>query len=75
METTFTEWIGYMASFIVMISFLYKNIRTLRLINSTGAIVFIIYGILLNSIPIIITNLFILGANIYYLFIKKQRDS
>ncbi len=63
-----TEWVGYIASLVLMISFLMKNINTLRIINSIGAILFVIYGIMLvTSWPIIITNTFILGVNIYYL--------
>jgi hypothetical protein len=74
-EITPTEWIGYLASLILMISFLMKNIITLRTINSIGAILFIVYGFMLaTSWPIIITNVFILGVNLIYLtkhFISK----
>jgi hypothetical protein len=67
-EITPTEWIGYLASLILMISFLMKNIITLRTINSVGAILFIVYGFMLEtSWPIVITNVFILGVNIIYL--------
>lgn len=69
---TFTDWIGYIASGLLIISFMMKNVRTLRIINSFGCAFFIYYGILLeNALPIIITNAFILSSNIYYLFIKK----
>jgi len=68
-----TEWVGYLASVALMISFMMKNVSTLRIINSMGAILFIIYGYLLQtSWPIIITNVFILGANIYYLTRRKS---
>ncbi len=67
-DISLTDWIGYLASLVIMISFLMKNISTLRIINSIGAIIFVIYGILLvTSWPIIITNIFILGVNSYYL--------
>lgn len=67
-DISVTEWIGYLASLVLMISFLMKNINTLRIINSIGAILFVVYGILLaTSWPIIITNTFILGINTYYL--------
>lgn len=33
---TLTEWIGYLASFFVMISFFMRNIITLRYVNSVG---------------------------------------
>ncbi|MGV6846321.1 MAG: uroporphyrinogen decarboxylase [Lutibacter sp.] len=68
-----TEWIGYLASLALIISFMMKNVNTLRIINSIGAILFVIYGIMLAiSWPIIITNTFILGANIYYLTFNKK---
>jgi uncharacterized protein with PQ loop repeat len=67
-DISLTEWIGYLASLVLMVSFLMKNINTLRIINSFGAILFVVYGILLAiSWPIIITNTFILGVNTYYL--------
>ncbi len=67
-DIALTEWVGYLASVVLMISFLMKNINTLRIINSFGAVLFIIYGIMLAiSWPIIITNTFILGVNIFYL--------
>ncbi|WP_395051146.1 uroporphyrinogen decarboxylase [Flavobacterium sp.] len=67
-DITLTEWVGYLASLVLMISFLMKNINTLRIINSIGAILFVFYGIMLvTSWPIIITNTFILGVNIFYL--------
>lgn len=67
-----TDLIGYAASAVLMVSFLMKNINTLRLINSIGAILFIIYGFMLaTSWPVIITNAFILSVNIFYL-IKNQ---
>ncbi|MGV1013261.1 MAG: uroporphyrinogen decarboxylase [Flavobacterium sp.] len=67
-DISFTEWIGYAASLVLMISFLMKNIITLRIINSIGALLFVAYGIMLAiSWPIIISNTFILGVNAYYL--------
>ena len=67
-DISLTEWIGYTASVVLMISFLRKNISKLRIINSIGALLFVVYGIMLAiSWPIIITNTFILGVNTYYL--------
>lgn len=66
-----TEIIGYTASLLVLVSFLMKNVRKLRIINTIGCTVFIIYGILLGwSIPIILTNGAIVLINGYYL-VKK----
>lgn len=67
-DISMTEWVGYLASLVLMISFLMKNINRLRIINSIGAVLFIIYGVMLAiSWPVIITNAFILGVNVFYL--------
>ncbi len=71
MEINPTEIIGYLASLFVLLSFLNKDLRKLRLVNSLGCLFFVVYGVLLGSIPIIITNAAILLVNGYYLFIKK----
>ncbi len=53
-----------------------KNINTLRIVNSVGCVLFIIYGLLfdLPNLPIIITNIGILLVNGYYLFWKKEEQ-
>lgn len=67
-DISLTDWVGYLASVVLIISFLMKNVNTLRVINSIGAIIFIVYGFMLvTAWPIIITNAFILGVNIFYL--------
>lgn len=68
MEFSTTEIVGYLASIGILISFLMKEMKTLRIINSLGCAMFVWYGILLDySLPIIITNMAILGINIFYL--------
>lgn len=67
-----TEWVGYAASISVLVSFLMRDIRTLRIVNCIGCVFFVAYGVLLESIPIIVTNTTIVGINFYYLFFKKK---
>jgi hypothetical protein len=40
-----------------------------------GAIGFLIYGILLENLPIIIPNAFITCIQAYYLFMKKEAET
>jgi len=72
---TATEYIGYLASFMVLLSFAMKDVKKLRLVNMTGCILFIIYGFLMPTLriglPIIIANAAIFCVNFYFLFIKK----
>jgi hypothetical protein len=68
-----TEIIGYIASLLVLVSFLMRNVNKLRIVNTIGCMVFIIYGILLGwSIPIIITNAAIVLINGYYLLKRNK---
>jgi hypothetical protein len=68
------EWIGYIASFVVLLSFLMKDMLKLRIINILGCSLFIAYGLALPtvSIPIILTNAAIVLVNGYYLSKKKS---
>lgn len=72
---TATEYIGYLASFMVLLSFMMKRISVLRLVNISGCILFIIYGFLMPTLriglPIIIANTAILFVNAYYLLKPK----
>ena len=72
----YTEYIGYLASLFVLVSFLMKNMTYLRLVNTLGCLVFISYGALLQSIPIIITNAAIVLINSFYLLkVRKKTNS
>ncbi len=67
------EIIGYLASVVLLISFMMRNMRTLRWINIVGCGLFIIYGILISKFPIVLTNSAIVLVNVYYLFFKKAK--
>ncbi|MBC9796166.1 uroporphyrinogen decarboxylase [Sinomicrobium weinanense] len=67
-----TEWIGYAASLGVLLSFLMRDIIRLRTVNSIGCFLFVIYGFMLPSIPVIITNLAIFGVNVYFIFFRNR---
>jgi ribosomal protein S18 acetylase RimI-like enzyme len=70
-----TEIIGYAASFLVAISLVMVSIVRLRFINLAGAVTFVVYGTLIGSIPIILTNGFITAVNVYYLQKLLRRNT
>jgi len=73
LETHGTEIVGYLAMLLLLISFLMKDIRRLRKLNTVACALFVAYGFMLaTSWPIIISNASIMGINIYYLFLKKS---
>jgi hypothetical protein len=62
-----TELIGYVASAFVAISLVMVSFVKLRVLNLIGAVTFVVYGALIGSIPIIITNGFITAVNVFHL--------
>ncbi len=62
------EWIGYIASLIVLISLLMSSLKKLRWINLVGSLLFGTYGFLIGSVPTGLMNVGIALINIYYLF-------
>ena len=69
------EIIGYLAPAFLVLSFLFKDIFKLRLINSVGCVCFIIYGILISAYPVVIANAIIVCINMYHLFFSKKKIS
>jgi hypothetical protein len=69
----FIEWFGIFASILVAVSITMRNIKWLRIVNLIGSLTFALYGIGIRSLPVILLNVFTVGANIYYLF-KIRRD-
>ncbi len=72
MNENIVEWTGYIAMVTLMISFLMKDIKKLRIINTIACLLFVIYGFMLHSYPVIISNAFISLVNLYYLWYKKN---
>jgi hypothetical protein len=70
------DWVGYLAAGLVVISFVASTkVRVIRTVNLVGALVFVVYGFLLDvNLPIIIPNIFIALIQLYYLFIKKEKS-
>lgn len=69
----FTETIGYIASFFIVMSFVLKNITQIRMVNAIGCVFFVIYGVMNGMLwPVIIPNVVICFVQIYYLFFDKK---
>jgi len=69
------ETIGYIATFITGISLMMENLKMLRLINALGCLVWIIYGLTLDSTPIIITNVGIFGIHVGKLLKEEYKKN
>ncbi len=59
--------LGYAASALVILSLSMRSVVRLRMISLCGSAAFLVYGVLIEAPPIIITNLCIAALNIWFL--------
>lgn len=72
MNTETATYIGYSASLFIVLSFVLKDIRKIRIVNMVGCICFVIYGIFSGMLwPVIIPNGLICLIQIYHLVADK----
>lgn len=64
---------GYLATLLLALSLLVTNDIKFRWLNALGCVAFIVYGVLLQAYPIILTNTLLLVINVYYLVRIYQR--
>ncbi|MDD5924446.1 MAG: YgjV family protein [Clostridia bacterium] len=68
------EYIGYLASVIVFVSFIMSSVVKLRWVNTIGALIFAVYALAIKSYPTAILNIGLVAINIYYLIKMKKRE-
>src|SRR5437762_1802814 len=67
MTNVIAQVIGYLSSALLATALLVNNDLKFRWLNTAGNVFFIIYGILLQAFPIILTNSILISINIFYL--------
>ena len=67
MDFNATEMIGYAASALVVVSLAMTSVVRLRAISLVGSVAFVVYGMLISSVPIMITNVAIAALNVWFL--------
>ncbi|MDO4880165.1 MAG: uroporphyrinogen decarboxylase [Capnocytophaga sp.] len=74
MNQEMVQYIGYLASVFIILSFIVKDLKTLRIINLIGCVCFVIYGLLNTELllPVIIPNAIICVVQIYHLVNKGK---
>jgi hypothetical protein len=66
------ELIGYIAMCLTVLSFAFNEQIYIRVVNTIGSLVWILYGIVLKQNPIILVNTFVIMFHIYW-YIKWQK--
>ena len=66
------EVLGIMASLFIILAFLFKDIRIIRILDCVGALLYVIYGILIHSSANIFLNTTLILIQIYRLIELKR---
>lgn len=69
------EILGYLAGVLVAVSFLFKDIVFIRIINGIGAILFVIYAVCIQAYPVAGLNAFLVLVHIYQLWRLKREQA
>lgn len=70
------EWVGYAASAMIAISLLMTSVGKIRIINTVGCLLFIVYGLIVPAYPVAVANLIIVFINLYHLYkISNETNS
>lgn len=72
---SWTELVGYLASALVVISLMMARLLWLRIVNLVGAATFTLYGALIGSPPVMLTNGAIVLIDIWYLWRMTRTET
>ena len=61
-ETLLIDSIGWLATAVVVASFFFDNPLTLRTVQIFGAVLWLLYGTVIESSPVIVANALVFGA-------------
>jgi hypothetical protein len=67
------ELMAYIASVVVLISFIVNDVKLLRFLNNIGCVLFLIYACYHERYPLIFLNSIIIVVNFYYIFKKDKK--
>ena len=64
------EALGIVATIFVLLSFLFRAEKKIRIVNIIGAALFVAYGILMGALSVWLLNALLIIIHIYFLFRK-----
>ena len=68
------EAVGYLGSFLVLVSFLMTSVIKLRIVNTIGSVIFMIYAIIIHSYPTAVMNFCLVLINLRFLWKSRKTD-
>lgn len=73
-ESTVTDTLGWIATAMFVSSYFFKRPALLRAAQMAGAMLWILYGVLIGAMPVIVANALVFGAATWTL-IRAEVDN
>lgn len=75
MNTLYIDLLGYLASFIILVSLTMRSIVKLRVINALGSALFVCFAVLTGSMPVLVMNLGIILIDLWYVYGLRRKKT
>ena len=70
----FVEVLGVIATLFIIVAFSLDDKNSIRILDIIGAVLFVIYGICIQSISVIVLNIVLICINIYKLCVDVNKN-
>ena len=60
-----TDWVGWLATAVFVLSYRFRDQRTLRWIQALAAVLWVGYGLARHAMPVVVANLLVAGMALY----------
>jgi hypothetical protein len=60
-----TDWVGWLATAVFVVSYRFRDQRTLRWVQALAAVLWVVYGLARQAMPVVIANLLVAGMAVY----------
>jgi hypothetical protein len=59
------DWVGWLATAVFVLSYRFRDQRTLRWIQALAAVLWVGYGLARHALPVVVANLLVAGMALY----------
>jgi hypothetical protein len=66
--------IGWLATAVFASSYLFRRPLVLRMIQAGAALLWVIYGLAIDAVPVVVANLIVAGAALYSSFAHRRAE-
>ena len=73
MGAQMVEYLGWLATAVFVGSYLCRGADALKRVQMVGALMWVVYGVLISATPVVAANLLVFGAAGWALYSRQRR--